>query len=595
MADNPQEKKPSIATDGQEQDTAAESTENSLVSRIQRRLQTKQGNERTSSPTSIARSGLNAAATRTRLNRVQRAADRSTVWHPDAGAAPSMITRFADTIVERFPDTSGKYQVQRQAPNAGAPSSFVFASHGNTASTPTSIEEEDTSDVQTQQISLEEIRRKISEKAAARKESDSAPPVSQAETPKSQPSQPVAIQPQPNQSVAPAAIRRRPLSRIEEVSTKPTVSQTVGRSTTARNSSMVSRAAASSEDDEQTEPVVQRQVAPPVTLGDSSSDEESSPIQTKPMVARAAAAPSEEEKEAPRAVQPKRIARAATPEEEETPVQAKPLVARAATAEEPEEQTVAPKRIARAATPEEEETPVQAKPLVARAAVPAEGSPQDEEKAHPPLATAASFLPTKTSDDDKAAPAVHRKASDESTATTSSPLINRSTDLPLTAKAQRSPITQRVAPKSTPDVLPLLLHQPVQKQAARQSISRQSMPMAQGLARQTQTAHGNVQRSPEALSRVESLAASNQDEPQNTQLPLAAVSRSPIAQRQSTTRTDQAVVHRAEAESTGAGNASAPAPEEPKDALDLDKLARDVYPIIKRMFAIENERSHSRY
>ncbi len=571
MADNPQEQKPSIATDEQKSDVAAQSTENSLVSRIQRRLQTKQGSEGTATPKSIARVGLNDAATHTRLSRVQRAADRSTVWHPDAGAAPSMITRFADTIVERFPDKSGKYQVQRQAPKAEASSSFVFASHGNAAQ-PAAAVEEDTAEVEPQQISLEEIRRKISERSVAREQSAPAPQAPQTEMARSQPSQPAAVQTQPSQPAVPATIRRRPLSRVEEVTRKPATSPAIGRSVSTGTSPVISRAA-TSEGEEQTEAVVRRQVAPPVTLGGSSAEEEGAPeIQTKPMVARAAV-PPDEENETPMAVQPK------------------PLVSRAAASEEPEQQ-VAPKRIARAAAEAQEETVAQTKPLVSRAAAPVEEAPEEEKKASPPLATAASFFPTKTSDDDKASPAIQRKTSSETTS--SLPLINRSTDLPLTAKAQRSPLIQRAA--TTPsDASPLLLHQPVQKQAARQPISRQSMPVAQRVAQQTQASGGNAQRSPEMLAKAETVATSNDQE--GTQMPLASVSRSPMMQRQSTTVNNQAVLHREEkaTESAGAGNTPAPTPEAPKEALDLDKLARDVYPIIKRMFAIERERSHSRY
>ncbi|MBN2007532.1 MAG: hypothetical protein JXA21_29570, partial [Anaerolineae bacterium] len=273
-----------------------------------------------------------------------------------------------------------------------------------------------------------------------------------------------------------------------------------------------------------------------------------------PLVSRAAA-PEEE------ALQAKPlVSRAAAPEEA---LQAKPLVSRAAAPEE-EKEGVAEPMVSRAAEPEDE---VRTK-RIARATAPTEETGKDEGKAPTSLATAASFSPTITSDEDKVTPTVQRKPVGSTPPATSSLPLNRSINLPLTAKAQRRPITQRATTKSTPDVLPLALRQTMPKQAARQSISRQQQP-----------------------------GQANEDrENQNVQLlPLApAVSRSPIAQRQSTT-TPTPTIHRDAEESASSQSAATPTSGTAEETLDLDKLARDVYPIIKRMFAIERERSHSRY
>jgi hypothetical protein len=52
------------------------------------------------------------------------------------------------------------------------------------------------------------------------------------------------------------------------------------------------------------------------------------------------------------------------------------------------------------------------------------------------------------------------------------------------------------------------------------------------------------------------------------------------------------IVQRTEVEGAAAGQESASKPGEQRPGLDLDHLARQIYPIIKHMLAIERERRY---
>jgi hypothetical protein len=50
--------------------------------------------------------------TRSLVGRAQRVVERGTVWRPDVGSIkPTMVARFADAIVERFPSIGAKYRL----------------------------------------------------------------------------------------------------------------------------------------------------------------------------------------------------------------------------------------------------------------------------------------------------------------------------------------------------------------------------------------------------------------------------------------------------------------------------------------------------
>jgi hypothetical protein len=56
-------------------------------------------------------SAFTAANPRSLVGRVQRVVERGTVWRPDVGSLkPAMVARFADAIVDRFPSIGAKYQ-----------------------------------------------------------------------------------------------------------------------------------------------------------------------------------------------------------------------------------------------------------------------------------------------------------------------------------------------------------------------------------------------------------------------------------------------------------------------------------------------------
>jgi len=53
-----------------------------------------------------------AVHTRSLVGRAQRVVERGTVWRPDVGSIkPTMVTRFTDAIVERFPSIGAKYRL----------------------------------------------------------------------------------------------------------------------------------------------------------------------------------------------------------------------------------------------------------------------------------------------------------------------------------------------------------------------------------------------------------------------------------------------------------------------------------------------------